>query len=463
MTWLALALALTVAAPAGPAAPGGRDALGALADGVTSRLGSPEEGRRGLALALTAEPAALAAPLSAALAGALGQAGWAVSPVPPGPGAEAAARAAGADWLLTLTAGGGPDGRELVAVGEAVSLWSSFFLQARPGVRAAPPRLVSARAAADAAARLLLKGAGPAAPPTLSLRRLALLPTEVVALAAGEVEGLGPVLLAIGGEGRRAAGGVVVRLLDRRASELAARSLDGAARRPTRHLAATAVVAPLGGGPFGVALAGAGGGEVLVRRGARLERAAALPLAPLAAGGAGVLFGAFAPGKAALQDLLTVGVDPATRPRSALDLVAVAAAPHGSTPAFGVLHPGGRLELLGGALAPAGEVADVGTGFALADLDGDGRSELVASRTGPGSPDGVRVLRLDAGPRPASTQTATAMWESPPIPGAVLSAAAWDLTGDGLDDVVLAAVQPGPDGVAGTELWLVTLDPREAP
>ncbi len=184
---------------------------------------------------------------------------------------------------------------------------------------------------------------------------------------------------------------------------------------------------------------------------ARLERAAPLPMAPLAAGGAGVLFGAFAPGRAALQDLLSVGVDPAARPRGPGDLTAAAAAPGASAPAFAALHPGGRLELLDAWLGPAGEVTGVGAGFALADLDGDGRSEVVASATGPGGPDLLRVLRPGA--------PAAEAWASPAIEGSVLAAAAWDLTGDGLDDAVVAAVRPG----AGTDLWLLTADPREAP
>jgi hypothetical protein len=58
-------------------------------------------------------------------------------------------------------------------------------------------------------------------------------------------------------------------------------------------------------------------------------------------------------------------------------------------------------------------------------------------------------------------------WESPPIPGAVVAAAAADLTGDGLDDVVLVAVKrcggrPCAGDAAETTLWLLTLDPREA-
>lgn len=451
MRWLALALAAAAALPVAPAR-ADAGALGALAEEAAARLGQPEEGRRGLALALGAEPAALGAPLTAALVAALGRAGWAVSPVPAGPGAEAAARAAGADWLLALRAGGDPEGRTLLAVGEAVALWPSFFLQARPGVRAAPPRLVSARVAADPAAALLLGAGAGAAPARPALRELARLPDEVIAVAAGQVEGLGVALLVVTRD--------AVRLLDRTGAEVASRPLDPSAGPPVRAPAATAVIAPLGGGPFGVALAGPAGGEVLVRRGARLERAAALPLAPLAAGPAGVLFGAFAPGKAALQDLLTLGVDPAAHPRTPLDLVGAAAAPRGSTPAFAVLHPGGRLELLDAALGPAGEVPGVGAGFALADLDGDGRSELLASATGRGQPDRVRVLALE--PVGGGTAARARELDAMIIDGAVTSAAAADLTGDGLDDVVLAAVQPGAGGAAATVLWLVTLDPREA-
>jgi hypothetical protein len=37
------------------------------------------------------------------------------------------------------------------------------------------------------------------------------------------------------------------------------------------------------------------------------------------------------------------------------------------------------------------------------------------------------------------------------------------LTGDGVDDAVLALVSAGPDGVPTTELLLLTSDPRELP
>jgi hypothetical protein len=445
----ALALLLLLAAPAEPAG------LAALADGVAAQLGAPAEGRRGLALDLAAEPAALAGPLGTALAASLGRAGWAVSLLA-APGGEPAARAAGADWLLTLSAGAGAGGRELVAVGQAVPLWGSFFLQARPGVRAAPPRVVSARAAADAAAQLLLR---PARRPDLSrlaLRRLARLPYPVVALAAGDAGEAGPSIVAVAPD--------AVRLLDASGAELASRPLDPAGRGPVRLPFATAVVGGLGGGRIGVGVAGAPGGEVLARRNGRLERRAALPMAPLASGEAGTLFGAFAPGKAALADLLALGVDPAARPRSPGDLAAVAAAPRGGPVAFAALRPDGRLELLGPGLAPAGLVDGVGAGFALADLDGDGEAEVVASLAAPAGPDRLRVLRLAA---PAAGgregRAASTAWESEPIDGALLAGAAADLTGDGVDDALLAAAVTGAGGAPATDLWLLTADPREAP
>ncbi|MBK9518033.1 MAG: VCBS repeat-containing protein [Anaeromyxobacter sp.] len=464
MAWLALLLALAPAAL--PGAPGGEaGALSALAAEVADQVGAPEAGRRGLALSLQAQ-GALGPPLAAALTAALGRAGWAVSPggaasagaapdgregTVDGPSAGAVA-APEADWRLTLTAGGGEDGQALVAVGQAVARWPSFFLQARPGVPAAPPRPVSARVLADDATRLLL---GPPRRPELgraTLRRLARLPYPVLALAAGEAGEAGLSLLVVSPG--------AVHLLDAAGAELASRPLDPASRRPVRLAAATAVVGPLGGGRLGLGLAGAPGGEVLVRRGGRLDVAASLPLAPLAAGQAGLLFGAFAPGKGALSDLLATWADPAALPRTPRDLVAVAAAPGPSPVAFAALGPDAQLQLLDADLAALGAVPGVGAGFALADLDGDGAAELVASRATAGPGDALRVLRLEAHP-PAGLPAPA--FESAEVEGAFTAGTAADLTGDGLDDALLAAEVRGPDGAPATDLWLLSLDARESP
>ncbi len=447
---MALLLALLLCAAAPPAAPASLDAL---ADAVAAQVGAPAEGRRGLALSLAADPPALSAPLAAALSARLGRAGWAVTPLAAGAG-EPAARATGADWLLSLTAGAGGGPRELAAIGEALPLWDSFFLQARPGVRPAPPRTVSARVAADAAVALLLRPPRRPDLARLALRRLARLPYRAIGLAAGDAGEAAPSILAVAPD--------AVHLLDAGGAEVASRPLDAAGRRPVRLPLATAVVADLGGGRLGVALAGGSGGEVLARHGARLDRVAVLPMAPLAAGEAGPLFGAFAAGRGALADLLAQGVDPQAQPRSPGDLAAVAAAPRGGPVAYAALHPGGRLELLDAQLRPAGRVDGVGAGLALADLDGDGAADLVASLASAAGPDRLRVLRL-AAPGPAREAAAPrAAWESPPLEGLVLLGAAADLTGDGLDDALLGADASGPEGPA-TDLWLLTADVREAP
>lgn len=135
--------------------------------------------------------------------------------------------------------------------------------------------------------------------------------------------------------------------------------------------------------------------------------------------------------------------------------------------AFGALHPDGRLELLDESLGRAGHVEGVGAGFALADLDGDGTAELVASLASPTAPDRLRVVRLAPVGLPAAGAegagpAAPPAYESPPISGPILCGAAADLTGDGLDDALLAADAVGPDGPA-TELWLLTADVRESP
>ena len=101
--------------------------------------------------------------------------------------------------------------------------------------------------------------------------------------------------------------------------------------------------------------------------------------------------------------------------------------------AFAVLDADLRLELLGSDLSPAAPpVAGVGVGFALADLDGDGAAELVASAPSASGEDRVRVLTPPG--------RAAAGLRVRPLAGAILAAAGGDLTGDGVDDAVLALI-----------------------
>jgi hypothetical protein len=209
-------------------------------------------------------------------------------------------------------------------------------------------------------------------------------------------------------------------------------------------------VGDFGGGRIAWQPAGAAVPEVLAADGAGLVPVARLGATPLCAGGAGALYGAWATGLPLFTGRLSTRVEPDAPVRSPRLLFGAAAAPRPGRAAFAVLRADDAVELLGADLAPLGPpVEGVGAAFALADLDGDGEPELCASSAEPGPTDRVRLLRA-VGTRPA-------LFESQPVPGALLAAAAGDVTGDGLDDVVLAAVQPGGE----TRLWLLTTDPRE--
>lgn len=440
---LAALLAVVAAGPAGAAPP---PALDAVAAGLSREVGPPVEGRRALLLAVEARAPALATALEVAVTGALSTAGYAVTPARGAPGvdAEASARAGGQDWLLRVRAGLVPGRRELAAVGELIPAWASFFLQRQPDARAIPPRLVEARAPADPETLLLAREPS-AAGVAIRVSRLARVPGRVLALAVGEPgEGGRPAVVAV------TSGAVVV--LGPRGEPLAERAAAGELRA-VRDPAATVAVGDFGGGRIALRRAGAARGEVLALGPGRLELAAHLDAAPLCAGEAGRLFGAFEPGTGVLRDRLSRLVDEGPA-RSTRGLYGAACAPRGGPVAHAVLGTDLRLELLGADLAPVAPAAALATGcgFALADLDGDGTAELVASSADPALPEAVRVVAALSG------RSLPVAGVAPP--GPLLAGGAGDLTGDGLDDAVLAAVI---EGGAASELLLVTADPREAP
>lgn len=468
----ALANAVVAAPASGEASSGAPAASGivSLAAALAREVGPPADGRRALALAVEVRARALAPPLEAALSAALASQGYAVSPLR-GPGdPEAAARAGHHDWLLRVQAGLVPGRPELGAVAELIPAWPSFFLQRRPGARAVAPRLVDARAPADAATLLLAREARPAGAPLAAVRRLARIPGRVLALAAGEVEeGRGLAIVA-------ALHGRVVMLSPAGAPLAACDLAPGGA--PVRVPAAALAVGDFGAGRVAVLEAGAPGGAVLALEGGRLGIVAPLEAAPVCAGAAGPVFGAFVPGTSVLADVLGPLADPRAAPRSARTLYGAACAPRGGPVAVAALGTDLRLELLGpddlaasstserpgdpgaapdrdrGSSAPV-FLEGIGTGFALADLDGDGAAEVIASSADPAAPERVRVLPARPG--------APAAFESGPLEGAILSGAAADLTGDGADDAVLGAVVRLDDGSDATDLLLVTSDPRELP
>jgi len=443
---LAPLVAALLAAPAGAAPPPGGPpaALAAVSDELARAVGPPADGRRGLALAVEARARQLSGPLEAALADALARQGYAVTPVRGGGDPEAVARELGQDWLLRVQAGLLPGRRELALVGEVIPAWESFFLQRRPLARARPPRLVQASALADPETLLLGREEPAPGAPAFRLVPLGRIAGRVLALAVGDA-GEGPAIAAVTP--------AAVVLLSATGRELARREPDRSGWRAVRDPAAVAAVGDFGGGRLAVQWAGEPRGEVLARRGDRLEVVASLPAAPLCAAEGARLFGQFAPGKGILLDLLTAAVDPDARPRSDRELYGVSAAPHGGPFAFAALDTSLRLELLGSDLGPAGPaMPGVGVGFALADVDGDGVAELVASSPSAAGPDRIRVIALRAD-RPV-------IFESPPLEGAVLAAAGGDLTGDGVDDAVVAVVSRQGDGEV-SDLLLLTSDPRE--
>ncbi|ABS27590.1 FG-GAP repeat protein [Anaeromyxobacter sp. Fw109-5] len=469
MRLAAAALVLLAALPAAAAT-----ALSAAAEALAAEIGPPTEARRALALAVETRAPALARPLEAALERALAGAGYAVTPIRGTADAEGAARAGGQDWLVRVQGGLVPGRHELALVAEVIPTWSSFFLQRRPGARAVPPRLASARAPADAEALVLAREGRPPGAPFATVRPLARIPGRVLALAVGEpVAGGGPAIAA-------ALPDAVV-LLSPSGAPVARLPVDPAARAPMRDPAATIAIGAFGPGRIGVAYAG-GSPEVLALHDGALERTAALGAAPLCAGEAGPVFGAFAPATGVLLDALALSAGSLPRARSARLLYSLAAAPRGGPVAFAALGTDLRLELLGADLQPADvsaappgrtdahdrggaasaaergrgstptALASIGTGFALADLDGDGLAEVVASAPVVVPPDRVRVLPARPGAAP--------LLESSPIDGLILAGAGGDLTGDGVDDAVLATLVKGAEGLA-TELLLVTADPRE--
>jgi len=450
-TWPVAALLLLVAAAPVSAAPG-EGSLSAAAETVAARLAAECSSPEVVGLQVSAPGAeGLTAPLATALGGSLSRRGFAVALLAavPGAAAEDAARSLELDRLLRVTAGLLPGRRELVLAVESVPVRPSFFLQRAPGIRPGGALWTTSVAADETTLLLARTGARP--PPggsSLWVRPLFRVAEPVLALAAGDVAGNGEVFLALVTPS-------AVEVLDAGGAPRARHALPRAAG--PRHGAATAAVGALGAGRIGFQVAGSGPGALLRLADGELRPVASLPLAPLTAGDHGALYGSFVPGKAALSDLLVTAPEAAARPRSAREHAAFASAPRPGRVAHAWVSGEGVLTLLGPDLEPVGAPLEgIGSGVALADLDGDGEPEVVASSAEPGPDDRVRVLRV--GPASSPGAAPAPMLESARVPGAILAGTAADLTGDGLDDAVLAAHLPG----GGTQLWLVTADPRFA-
>jgi hypothetical protein len=429
-------------------------ALASAADDLAARACAGSEPGT-VALAVEASTAAgLRDPLETALAAALARRGFTPVPLRGADAAEAekAARALAADILLRVRAALSAEGLSLAA--EAIPTRPNFFLQRVPGASAGGARLSAVTVPAGPSLRALAAAARPTG--ALSLVPLSTLDERVLALGAGAAE-RGATRIAAVTPTR-------VLLLDAEGEVLSTFTIHPAPPGPrVRDRAATVAVGDFGAGRVAFSVAGTSGGEVLSTTGDQLAAAGTLSATPLASGAAGRLFGAFLPGRGILSGTVSRDPDPrgpGSPPDSAPSraarqdapprgLLAVAAAPRAGKVAYGLLGDDYGLRLLGPDLSPsAPDVAGVGAGFALADVDGDGEAEVVASSAAPGPLDRVRVLRPGA--------AAATAYTSAPVEGAFLAGAGADLTGDGIDDAVLAAILP--DG--RTRLWLLTTDAR---
>jgi len=344
--------------------------------------------------------------------------------------AESAAQAQGLDLLLRLRAG--LEGTELTLAGDRIDTWVNFWDGATVQ-RELPSALVAARAPADATALTLARvvlSTPPPPPPKLGLELLGSVPSRVVALALVDADGDGhPEIAALTPE------------------ELLILKRDGTvvARRDHASLPRSArpVRAPCGGlvSPAGAAghrllyaFANQARGEAVLVDGSGLHPVGLLDGVPLASGAAGTLSAANANGTDIFGPEVKLG---AASHVLARPFFALAANPGVSAPAFLASFPEGQVQPLSAALEPLGPMLTGGIG-ALADLDGDGKPELILSGPQPlGESDHLRVLELAA---PADS-TPRSVFEAD-VPGGIVAATSGDLNGDGKPDAILAALQP---------------------
>lgn len=258
-------------------------------------------------------------------------------------------------------------GERLVAAGDLRPVRENFFT----GRSVVEGAVIAASVRADPAA-LLLAGGKPG-PLVAEVAPFATLPERPLALAVGDLDGDGVPEVAAVGATRLivlgADGGIRL-----------AQPLAGApGARPLRDPVAAMAIE---GGRLRVSVPGAGVASEFALRGGALEPVADLPagVAPLPGGN-----GSYEPGTNRLLPALVIG-----GAKVELSSPARAVAVHGAAIAW--VDDGGTVRI---GEEPA--LRDGGDSLALADLDGDGTAELVATSSRLAPPDEIRVVRVGGG------------------------------------------------------------------
>lgn len=411
---LALALSLTLAAAKAP--PPKEPALERLAADVATALGG-KGFEPPMGVYVEGAPAPLERAFASLLAARLATARLApvVVDAKDATEAERLARERGVRSLARLTLGL-TDAR-LTVRGDALSTWVNFWSGATP-TRSGPAIALTAAVDVDAQVLALADRPPPLAnaPLALSMTSFARLPRVPAALAVADVDG------------------------DKRAEVLVLSGeqlqvYDGTGKPGWRAELSQPLAARPCRDAFGAVSFAAGKVSAWSAKRERPELFSA----------AGKPLGA---GDAVTVDALTLRPDPGfNRFQPALTWAGkpvLFPAPPQAVSVFGplalVVFPDGTASLPRG-VASTAKLGGVGSGSALADLDADGTPEVVVSsaRTS-GATDEVRVLSLAEAEALAArgglVAEAAPLWQQP-LAGRAVVAAAGDLDGDGVDEVVL--------------------------